>query len=398
MTNSISNTLARRIFLAKQGLSTSPSRKLDKAGLLDVITGLGFIQVDSIQTVTRAHDQILFTRNQTYQPEHLRQLLEEDRSLFEHWTHDASILPMAFYPYWKLRFPREERWWRDRMARRGRDDFDQDFPQTLAHIQKNGAVLARELKAPDHVSGGWWNWHPSKTALEFFWQTGDLSISRREGFQKVYDLPERVIPTSLLNCEISEQDYIHWACEQALQRLGFATPGEIAAFWRLVTPEEAKHWCERNSDHLKTVHISPFDGAKARASYALADLNLSPDAWPDPPARVRILSPFDPLIRDRKRMERLFGYHYRIEMFVPEPKRTYGYYVFPLLEKDRLIGRVDMKAYRKTGILAVRKLWLETGIRATKGRMAAIDAELARIARFCGTPDIVKQPDWLANS
>ena len=109
MTVTLSNAHARRIFMAKQGLSDPPSRRIDKAGLLDVIRRLGFIQVDSIQTVNRAHDQILFTRNQTYRPQHLRQLLEEDRALFEHWTHDASILPIEFFPYWKHRFPREER-------------------------------------------------------------------------------------------------------------------------------------------------------------------------------------------------------------------------------------------------------------------------------------------------
>lgn len=260
MSVQIPTSLARRIFMAKQGLSDPPSRKMDKAGLLDLITRLGFVQVDSIQTVNRAHDQILFSRNQTIRREDLRALLEEDRALFEHWTHDASILPMVFYPYWQRRFPREETWWRDRMERRGRHGFDADFPQTLTHIRDHGAVLARDLKDPDHVSGGWWNWHPSKTALEFYWQTGQLAISRREGFQKVYDLPERVIPPNILSRDISEQDYIDWACRQALDRLGFATAGEIAAFWRLVTPDEAKTWCAAQGANLQQVEIENDHG------------------------------------------------------------------------------------------------------------------------------------------
>lgn len=111
---------------------------------------------------------------------------------------------------------------------------------------------------------------------------------------------------------------------------------------------------------------------------------------------MRVLSPFDPVIRDRNRAERLFGFHYRIEMFVPEPKRIYGYYVFPLLEQDRIIGRIDMKSDRKTGVMTVRRLWLEQGVRLSKGRLAAIDAELYRVARFAGTPDVVKDPDWIA--
>lgn len=394
MVQHISNALARRIFLAKQGLSTSPSRKMDKAGLLEMITQLGFVQLDSIQTVSRAHDQILFTRNQTYQPEHLRQLLEEDRALFEHWTHDASILPTTFYPYWKQRFPREEQWWRTRMQRRGRTDFDKAFAGTLDHIRSHGAVFARELKEADHVSGGWWNWHPSKTALEFYWQTGVLSIARREGFQKVYDLSERVIPAPYLTQTVTQDAYIDWACRQALSRLGFATSGEISAFWRLITPQEAKAWIDANESMLQRLELACSDGGKPRACYALPELDLRPDAWPDPPARVRVLSPFDPLIRDRNRTERLFGFHYRIEMFVPEAKRQYGYYVFPLLEKDRLIGRIDMKAHRKEGVLKIRKLWLHPRIRASKGRLAAIDAELVRIARFVGVPDVIKGPDW----
>ncbi|MCY0094146.1 winged helix-turn-helix domain-containing protein [Hoeflea ulvae] len=390
----VANRTARRIFLARQGLSASPTRALSKADLLALIHELGFVQVDSISTVERAHNQILFSRNQTFRREHLRQLLEEDRALFEHWTHDAAIVPCAFYPYWKHRFVRKEARLRERWAKWRGEGFDKMFDETYARFAEGGACLAREVKQPDHKSGGWWQWHPSKTALEFLWQTGKLAISARQNFQKIYDLSERVIPDHHREAEVSHDDFVDWACTGALERLGFATHGEISAFWDLVTPQEARQWVETNRDALETVEIEPHDRGKPRSCVAFQGLSNDPQDWPEPPARVRVLSPFDPLIRDRNRMERLFGFRYRIEVFVPEPKREYGYYVFPLLEGDQLIGRIDMKADRKADVLNVTRLWLEPKIRASAGRMARLEAELARIARFAGVGEIVYAAGW----
>jgi len=390
----LSNKTARRIFLAKQGLSASPARAMGKAELLQLIHDLGFVQIDSISTVERAHNQILFSRNQTFRKEHLRQLLEEDRALFEHWTHDAAILPCAFYPYWKHKFRRSEAPMRKRWAKWHGEDFDKAFDETYTRIAENGAVLAREVKDADHKSGGWWQWHPSKKALEFFWHTGKLAISGRQNFQKIYDLSERVIPVAHREADPSHEEFIDWACRSALERLGFATHGEIAAFWALVSPEEARNWVSANRHQLEDVEIECEGGAKPRPSVALTGLSPNIEDWPEPPGRIRVLSPFDPLLRDRNRAERLFGFRYRIEVFVPEPKREYGYYVFPLLEGDRMIGRIDMKADRKLGTLNVARLWLEPKVRPSAGRMAKLDAELARIARFAGVDEIIYAPDW----
>ncbi len=390
----VSNRAARRIFLARQGLSTDPARKLDKAGLLDMIHQIGFVQVDSIQTVNRAHEQIIFSRNQTFKREQLRQLLEEDRALFEHWTHDASIIPTAFYPYWKHRFARKEASMHKRWSKWHGEGFDKAFEETYQRIASDGEVLARELKSADHKSGGWWQWHPSKTALEFYWHTGKLAIARREGFQKVYDLSERVIPDAYRNDEVDHEAFVDWACHSALERLGFATHGEIAAFWDVVSPQEASQWVTQNRDRLQEVEIEPVDGGRPRLSYALDGFDADPDLWPDPPKRLRLLSPFDPLLRDRKRAERLFGFNYRIEVFVPEAKREYGYYVFPLLEGDCLIGRIDAKADRKAGVLNVTRLWLEPGVRASKGRLERLEAELARVARFANVDTVCYADSW----
>ncbi|MEK1901822.1 MAG: winged helix-turn-helix domain-containing protein [Rhizobium sp.] len=394
MTNLLSNSDARRVFLAKQGLSAPPNRALTKAGLLDLIHDLGFVQVDSILTVERAHHQILFSRNQTYRREHLTALLEKDGALFEHWTHDASILPSAFFKYWKHKFRDEELALVERWRRWRGEGFEASFEETYDRVVKDGAILARDMKADGHVSGGWWNWHPNKTALEYFWRTGKFAIAGRSNFQKIYDLVERVIPAEFHKPEVSRGDFVDWACRSALTRLGFATHGEIAAFWDLLSPDEAKAWVTEHRDELIEVLIEPALGGKPRSSWAFADFLDTLDSYPEAPQRIRVLSPFDPMIRYRNRTERLFGFFYRIEIFVPEPKREYGYYVFPLLEGDRLIGRIDMKADRKKGTLDVKRLWLEPRVKASAGRLEKLEAELDRLARFAGVENVVYLDGW----
>ncbi|CAD7052815.1 winged helix-turn-helix domain-containing protein [Pseudorhizobium endolithicum] len=392
----IPNEQARKIFLERQGLSLPPSRSLDKPGLLSLIDKMGFVQIDSIATVERAHHMILFSRNQTYRREHLQHLLEKDGELFEHWTHDASVIPSAFFRYWKHRFRRREAVIGERWRKWQGEDFDQAFEETYRRIVEGGPIMAREMKAEEHKSGGWWNWHPNKTALEYYWHTGKLAIAGRVNFQKVYDLTERVLPARHHEPQVSHDEFVDWACRSALERLGFATSGEIAAFWDLVTPQEAKEWVERRRDQLTEVLVESANGGRPRAAYAFAGFPDRLGDVPEPPARVRVLSPFDPLLRDRNRAERLFNFSYRIEIFVPESKRQYGYYVFPLLEGDRMIGRIDMKADRRTGTLDVRRLWLERGVRASSGRLEKLEAELMRVGKFAGVERVNFLPGWRA--
>ena len=320
-------------------------------------------------------------------------LLEKDHALFEHWTHDAAIIPSTFFPYWKHRFARARATLAERWRSWHENGFETYVDHVLERVRREGPLMARHFEAEKRPPGGWWNWHPEKTALEYHWRTGALAIAGREGFQKVYDLTERVIPARHRDAEVDEAAFIDWACASALERLGFATHGEIAAFWDLVTPAEAKAWVETNRDRLEPVLIDGVDG-KPRASHAFAGSAALFASLPSPPARLRVLSPFDPLLRDRARAERLFGFSYRIEVFVPAEKRVYGYYVFPILEGDRMVGRLDMKADRKAGTLDVRRLWLEPGVRATKGRLDALDTELTRLARFAGVERIVYAEGW----
>lgn len=387
----VDNRSARNLFLARHALSENPRQKQSRADLLSLIERIGFVQVDSINTVARAHDMILFARNQTYRPDHLKSLLETDRDLFENWTHDAAIIPTCFFPYWRPRFARNAEQIKERWSTWRRPGFVEILDDILAHIGQNGSAMSRDVGAGEKKSnGGWWDWHPSKTALEYLWRTGELAICRRDGFQKVYDLTNRVIPQHHHAYLPDEDALIDWACASAIDRLGFATSGEIAAFWASVTPKEAAAWCKRHlGKTLIEVEIECADGAKPRRVFARPDLPDQARETAPPPDRLRILSPFDPALRHRKRTERLFGFQYTIEVFVPAPKRKFGYYVFPILEGNRLTGRIDMKCHRDAATLMVTGLWLEPGVKPSKLRIEKLEAELDRYRRFTGCERVV---------
>ena len=337
----LTNQEARWIFLDRHGLSETPAGPAQGAALSDLITRLGFVQLDSINTVARAHDLILFSRRPQYRPKHLDTLYQRDKGLFEHWTHDAAVVPMAFYPWWHLRRQRDAEMLRARWKNWRRDGFEQRFQTVLDQIRDAGPVCAADVgKEEKRSSGGWWDWHPSKTALEYLWRSGALAVVGRKGFQKHYDLTERVIDTALCDTQPDETATIDWCCRQALARLGFATHGELAAFWDHITPAEAKTWVEAAAarGEVAPIEITGADGT-IRSSWAEVDIASDPARQTPPTKRLRIVSPFEPALRDRKRAERLFGFSYRIEIFVPEPKRTYGYYVFPILARICPLGR-----------------------------------------------------------
>ncbi len=390
MTLSIAADQGRRLALGLQGLAEAPRGRLGTVDLAQLIERLGFLQVDSINTVARAHDMILFARHPGYRPEVLRQAQAEAR-LFEHWTDRiASLLPIGFYPYWRLRFAREQAMVEARFRRWFGDGFAAELERLLEQIRASGALRARDLEVERaRPAGGWWDWHAGKAALEYLWRTGRLAIARRDGFQKVYDLPERVIPEAALRLRPSEAELIDWACRAALERLGVAGPSELARFFGLISIAEAKAWCERNSGTAALpALLEPADGGPPRQLFARPDVEALVRSLPEPPLRLRVLSPFDPLLRDRARLARLFGFDYRIEVFVPEARRRYGYYVFPLLEGQRLIGRIDIKAERARAALAVKALWLEPGVRLARGRRRRLEAELDRIRRFVGVDTV----------
>ncbi|MBS9720085.1 YcaQ family DNA glycosylase [Tianweitania sp. BSSL-BM11] len=392
----IPNRLARRLLIHHQALSDPPHRAQTLPELQAVIERLGYVQVDSIAIVERAHHQILFARNKTYKQKQLHQLIERERTLFEHWTHDASVIPVSFFPYWKHRFIREQERLDQRRAAQFGSAFNETVNAVLKRIRDHGPVMARDFEARDKPSTGWWDWHPSKAALEYLWRTGALQITRREGFQKVYDLTERVIPAAYRAQTVDHDAFVDWACTAALARLGFGTRGQIAAFFQLLKPAEVEEWVAANRARLEEVRIESADGSKPRTAYAFPATLAELDTVPEPPTRVRILSPFDPLLRDRGRAERIFDFHYRIEVFVPEAQRKYGYYVFPVLRGDTIVGRIDMKADRPNDLMSVRRFWPEKGVRISKALTVALEAEIERLRRFTGVSRTDYARDWLA--
>ncbi|WP_417210071.1 winged helix-turn-helix domain-containing protein [Antarctobacter sp.] len=390
----LDNQTARRLFLDRH-LLLRPGSGPGKGGDLDhVLHGLGFVQVDSVNTLARAHDLILWSRRGQYRPKALDHLVARHRTAFEHWTHDAAIIPMPSYPMWRLKFARDEAHMQARWSQGRRDGWVAEVDTVLRHVADNGPTCSQDVGTHEKKgSAGWWDWHPSKTALEFLWRSGRLAICHREGFRKFYDLSDRVIPAERLNARMDDAETVDWAMSEALTRLGFGTSGELAAFFDIVTRDEARQWCAAalTSGRIIEVDIKLADGTR-RASFTTEAILDQTASLPDPSSRVRLLSPFDPALRDRARAERLFGFHYRIEIFVPEPKRRYGYYVFPVMQGDRVIGRIDAK--RRGKVLQVLAFWPEAGVRMGKARTSGLIAELERVANLAGTSDIEFQAGW----
>ena len=317
--------------------------------------------------------------------------------MFEHWTHDAAVIPMEFYPYWQLRRERDAIKLQKQWKNWRRDGFEAQLQVVLDQIREQGPLSSSDVgKDEKRGSGGWWDWHPSKTALEYLWRTGALSVVGRDGFNKRYDLTERVLEKSLSDATnaLDVEATIDWCCNGAMDRLGFATHTEIAAFWAHVTTAEAKAWCiaALARGDLIQVQVESADGSM-KPAFACPTLPDDAGLDAEPTSRLRVLSPFDPALR--KRATRLFGLHYTVEMFVPEAKRKYGYYVFPLLERDRLVARVDMKAFRDKDCLHVKALWPEKGVKWTHARANAFEAELHRLIDLAGVSKVTFEDGWL---
>ncbi|MEP4197105.1 MAG: crosslink repair DNA glycosylase YcaQ family protein [Aliishimia sp.] len=393
----LSNTQARRVFLDRHALLEMPNGPAKGNALLDLITRLGFVQLDSINTVARAHDLILFSRRPRYRPNDLTRLYEQGGALFEHWTHDASTIPMQFYPWWRMRMQRDATDLIKRYSEWRREGFTSQFQSVLDHIRDHGACSTSDVgKDEKKGSGGWWDWNPSKTALEYLWRTGALTVVGRDNFRKRYDLTERVIENARRNDVPSEEETVDWCCNQALDRLGFATSGDLAAFWRHASAKETRDWCANALARGDIIQITTenVDGT-LRKSFARPDILQDRALEIEAPNRLRVMSPFDPALRDRKRANRLFGFDYTIEIFVPEARRQYGYYVFPIMQGDRLVGRVDMKAHRDRDTLNVRAVWPERGVRWGKARIQALETEAARLTKLAGVSHLTFTPDWL---
>jgi uncharacterized protein YcaQ len=300
---------------------------------------LGFVQLDSINAVARAQELTLHARLPNYRHESIFELLSQ-RQAFEHWTHDASMFPAAYWPYWSERCRQrgqrilQSTWWRERMGTRA----DEMLALVLARLQQDGPLQSKDFASEHKSGGGWWNWKPEKAALEYLWLSGRVSVVKRRNFQKFYDVSGRFLGEPAPQ---APDDWVEWACRGALERLGVATAGEISAYWELVSPARAREWCRGQ--------VAVLDSA-GRAAVAVPDWRERAAAVKIP-RKVRLLAPFDPIVRDRARALRLFAFDYRFEAFVPAAQRRHGYYTLPILDGDELVGRVTPQ--RKNGALSV---------------------------------------------
>lgn len=381
---------SRRILLSRQGLSAPPGRRSGPATVRNLIRRLGFVQVDSINVLERAHHLTLHARLEGYRPETLTRLLETDRSLFEHWTHDASVIPIEFHQHWRPRFRRyaerasHREWWRDRLG----EDPEPLLSRVESRIRSEGPLRGRDFEEEKHEDGGgpWWNWHPGKAALEHLWRTGRLAIAGRHGFEKIYDLVERVHPDVAHHSEPDTNAHLAWACREAIDRLGVATASEIAAFWKSISIADARVWCRAavDRDELEPVLIEDLEGAR-REGYATSDsrADARSEPWSD---GFRLLCPFDPVIRDRRRLASRFGFDYRFEAFTPAAKRRYGYYVLPILHGECFVGRIDPRFDRRAELIEVRGPWWEDG-RGGPTDQRRLKAALDRLAERLGATE-----------
>lgn len=379
----IDNKAARRLWLTSQGLALAPTGTLD---VLGTIKKLGFVQLDSIQVVSRAHHHILWSRNQNYREPMLDQLLAKDRSIFEHFTHDASVIPMEYLPMWERQFRRKKAqmdrggWWKSLPDLAARDAIKE-------RIRREGALSTHAFDTKITGPKEMWSRPPHKLALEYMWYCGELATCHRVHFNKYYDLAERVFPQALSEGGLTDHDQVDWLCHAALDRIGFGAPGDVQRYWDAVSAKEVRSWLEHSGSKLQAVEIETAQGEWVKG-YAPGDIEERLAAVTPPTNRLRILNPFDPVIRDRNRLSRLFGFDYRVEMFVPAAKRIWGYYVFPIIEGSRFVGRIEIKADRKKSVLSVIGFWPEDGVRWPASRHEKLTSELDRMRRFIGVDTV----------
>jgi len=340
----------RRIALKQQGLLGSGVFGRGRPAVLRAIEHIGYVQIDTISVVERAHHHVLWSRVPNYRPEYLDRLVRE-RDVFEYWFHAASYLPMRDY---RFALPRmhairagERHWYRDRDEKL--------MAEILRRVRDEGPLRARDFEDPREGSGEWWSWKPAKQALEQLFMQGELMACGREGFQKIYDLPERVLPVGIDTREPSTAEYAAYLIDTNLRAHGFATAKTFTYLRKGAALRDAvRDELAQRLDAGLLVEVVLRDGA-----LAYADPELLESRAPRSGAAVKFLSPFDNAVIQRERGRGVFDFDYQIECYVPAAKRRFGYFCLPILYRDRLVGRVDCKAHRADGRLELKAVFVE---------------------------------------
>jgi uncharacterized protein YcaQ len=378
-TLSLSNAQARRIALASQGLNDPrPRGRIDRRHLRRVLDRIGLIQIDSVNVLVRSQELPLFARLGP----HPRTLIDDataDGELFEYWVHEASHVQTAHHHLYRWMMRQPHRWPAFRRLMADRADY---IDSVYDYVVANGPVVAGDLKQRVGKKGTWWDYDDGKIALEALFYEGRVSARRRpRDFARVYDITERVIPPdALARPALPEREARKELLVLAAKYHGVGTLRDLADYHRMKPMLCTALVAELVEEgRLLGVEVRGWD----RAAY------LHPDAVT--PRRVNaraLLSPFDPVVWNRERAERLFAFHYRIEIYTPAPRRQYGYYVLPFLLGDELVGRVDLKADRANSALLVQSAWGEPGV--TNGHVAAeLHEELSSMAAWLGLERVI---------
>lgn len=368
----------RQLALNQQGLGPSPVFGQGAAGALRAIEHLGYVQMDTLAVIERAHHHVLWSRVSGYEPGHLNALLREGR-VFEHWFHAASCLPMRDYRFSLplMAAVREGRTWHA-----GRTDAAV-MRQLLDRVRLDGPLTLRSLDQPSGVKGGWWNAGPLKHALDRLFMQGDLMVRERQGMEKVYDLAERVLPSGLdlreptldecarhlLDTTVRAHGVVTWA-----QLLHLKTGQAIRDAMRRVVDERL---ADRSLVRLEDATLPEAYGDAAALAALDSTAQTSRQA-------VRLLSPFDNVVIHRERLLGLFGLDYRLECYTPAPKRVYGYFCLPILFGDRFVGRVDCKAHRREQRFELLSLHVEDSLPDLDEFLPSLAEALTALAGFCG--------------
>lgn len=356
MKEKISLAMARRIALAAQGFADPrPGSTPDRRHLARVLARTGLLQIDSVSAVVRAHYMPLYSRLGPYPLALLdNAAVTRKRKVFEYWAHEASFLPVETYPLMRWRMERAERgeemynglakWGRERAA------YIEDI---YREVVERGPIAASALEG-QKGSGGWWGWSDAKHAFEWLFWAGRITTASRRGFERLYDLPQRVLPPAILALPVPSPEDAHRELLRISARAhGVATSGDLRDYFRL-SPTDIKGRIEELVDagDLLPVRVEGWD----KPAYLHRDARF--------PRKIEaraLLAPFDPVVFERARTERLFDFRYRIEIYTPAEKRQYGYYVLPFLLGDRIVARIDLKADRPAGVLRVHAAYAEPG-------------------------------------
>jgi len=386
----ISQKLARRMALRAQMLHGGPRIPRGKEGVARAIEHLGYVQIDTIAVIERAHHHTLWTRRPDYEHSMLHDLQVRDRRIFEYWAFAASYLPMTDYRFYLPRMRNFEdpksKWVRGRLEEHGHL-----MKVVLERIRKEGALSSKDFEPPPGTRRGpWWDWKPAKVALELLFWRGDVMIAERRNFQKVYDLPERVLPPEVDTRMPDEDELGRFLVRRALSAQGVAREREIRLFLQPAAIRDSsmqaagKDLLSESLEQLieagQVVHLQ-IDG-KGSDDYALAERFEKVSQLRRPPACVYLISPFDSLIIQRQRTRRLFDFDYALECYVPTAKRKFGYFVLPILWGEDFAGRLDPKVDRKNKDLIIRRLGFQPGFEVGDDFLDAFAEKLGHFDRF----------------